>query len=53
VCNDLDALLTASLEGLSSLFGYDHSFVLVPDEEDKRLFTIASRGFPVSGVAPK
>jgi adenylate cyclase len=50
VCNDLDALLTASLEGLSSLFGYDHSFVLVPDEEDKRLFTIASRGFPVSGV---
>ena len=49
-CKDLDALLTASLEALSSLFGYDHSFVLVPDEEDKRLFTVASRGFPVSGV---
>lgn len=49
-CNDLDALLTASLEGLSSFFGYDHSFVLVPDEENKRLFTIASRGFSVSGV---
>jgi GAF domain/Pyridoxamine 5'-phosphate oxidase len=49
-CKDLDTLLTASLEGLSSLFGYDHSFVLVPDEEEKRLFTIASRGFPVSGV---
>ena len=49
-CSDLEGLLTASLEGLSSLFGYDHSFVLVPDEEDKRLFTIASRGFPVSGV---
>ena len=49
-CNDLDALLTASLAGLSSLFGYDHSFVLVPDEEEKHLFTIASRGFPVSGV---
>ena len=49
-CNDLDALLTASLEDLSSIFGYEHSFVLVPDEEDKRLFTIASRGFPVSGV---
>ncbi len=49
-CKDLDDLLTASLEGLSSLFGYDHSFVLVPDEEDKRLFTIASHGFPVSGV---
>jgi adenylate cyclase len=49
-CNDLDALLTASLDGLSSLFGYDHSFVLVPDEEEKHLFTIASRGFPASGV---
>lgn len=49
-CNHLDALLTASLEGLSSIFGYDHSFVLVPDEEDKYLFTIASRGFPASGV---
>jgi adenylate cyclase len=49
-CNDLDALLTTSLDGLSSLFGYDHSFVLVPDEEEKHLFTIASRGFPESGV---
>jgi adenylate cyclase len=49
-CCDLDALLTGSLEGLSSVFGYDHSFILVPDEEDKRLFTIASRGFPQSGV---
>jgi adenylate cyclase len=49
-CTNLDSLLTASLEGLSSLFGYDHSFVLVPDEEDKRLFTIASHGFPASGI---
>lgn len=49
-CNDLDALLTASLEGLSSIFGYEHSFILVPDEEDKSLYTIASRGFPASGV---
>lgn len=48
--HDFDAVLTASLEGLSSSFGYDHSFVLVPDEDEKRLFTIASRGFPVSGV---
>jgi adenylate cyclase len=49
-CGDLDTLLTAGLDGLSSLFGYDHSFVLVPDEEEKHLFTIASRGFPESGV---
>ena len=43
VCCDLDALLTASLDGLSSIFGYDHSFILVPDEEDKRLFTKIGR----------
>jgi adenylate cyclase len=49
-CNNLDTLLTVSLDGLSSLFGYDHGFVLVPDEEEKHLFTIASRGFPISGV---
>jgi len=49
-CGDLDTLLTAGLDGLSSLFGYDHTFVLVPDEEEKHLFTIASRGFPESGV---
>jgi adenylate cyclase len=49
-CHDLDALLTASLEGLASFLGYEHSFVLVPDETDQRLFTIASHGFPDSGV---
>lgn len=49
-CCDLDALLAASLDQLSALFGYDHSFVLVPDEKEERLFTIASHGFPVSGV---
>jgi adenylate cyclase len=49
-CDDLDTLLTAGLDGLSSLLRYDHSFVLVPDEEKKYLFTIASRGFPESGV---
>ncbi len=49
-CRDLDALLNASLEQLSSLFRYNHSFLLVPDEEERRLYTIASRGFPASGV---
>lgn len=49
-CGNLDALFAVSLDQLSSLFGYGHSFILVPDEEDKSLFTIASRGFPASGV---
>jgi adenylate cyclase len=48
--NDLDVLLTASLEGLSPLFGYHHSFIPAPDEEETHLFTLASHGFPASGV---
>jgi adenylate cyclase len=48
--SDLDSLLSAALEALSSLFGYGHSFVMFPDEEKKRLFTGASHGFEPSGV---
>lgn len=49
-CGDLDSLLSAALELLSSLFGYPHSFVMFPDEEGKHLFTGASHGFEPSGV---
>jgi GAF domain len=49
-CGDLDSLLSAALEALSSLFGYLHSFVLFPDEEGKHLYTGASHGFEPSGV---
>ena len=47
---DLDSLLSAALEALSSLFGCPHSFVLFSDEEGKRLYTAASHGFEPSGV---
>jgi GAF domain/Pyridoxamine 5'-phosphate oxidase len=49
-CGDLDSLLSAALEALSSLFGHPHSFVMFPDEEGKRLYTGASHGFEPSGV---
>ena len=49
-CGDLDSLLSAALEALSSLFGCPHSFVLFPDEEGKHLYTGASHGFKPSGV---
>jgi adenylate cyclase len=49
-CGDLDSLLSAALEALSSLFGCPHSFVLFPDEEEKHLYTAASHGFEPSGV---
>lgn len=50
VCLDLDSLLETALESLSTLFGYAHSFVMVPDEDGARLYTIASRGYDVSGI---
>jgi len=49
-CDDLDSLLSAALEALSSLFGCPHSFVMFPDEQGKHLYTGASRGFEPSGV---
>jgi GAF domain/Pyridoxamine 5'-phosphate oxidase len=49
-CSDLDSLLDAALDSLSALFGYEHSFVMVPDEEGNRLYTLASHGYQQSGV---
>lgn len=49
-CSDLESLLRTALDAWSALFGYDHSFVMVPDEEARSLYTIASRGFEISGV---
>ena len=49
-CDDLDSLLSAALEALSSLFGCHHSFVMFPDERGERLYTGASHGFEPSGV---
>jgi uncharacterized protein YigA (DUF484 family) len=49
-CADLDSLLDTALESLSTLFGYAHSFVMVPDEDGARLYTIASRGYDPSGI---
>ena len=49
-CGDLDSLLSAALEALSSLFGCHHSFVMFPDEQGKHLYTGASHGFEPSGV---
>ncbi len=48
--DDLDSLLSAALEALSSLFGCPHSFVMFPDEQGKNLYTGASHGFEPSGV---
>lgn len=47
---DLDTLVTAALRGLDDLFGYEHSMLLLLDEDGSRLFTIASHGYPAEGV---
>jgi hypothetical protein len=49
-CLDLDSLLDTALTSLATLFGYAHAFVMIPDEADQRLYTIASRGYDASGV---
>lgn len=50
VCKDLEALTTTALAQLEGVFGWAHSFILVRDETGRSLFTIASHGFPTSGV---
>jgi adenylate cyclase len=49
-CSGLESIINVSLDALAALFGYDHSFLMMPDEDAKRLFTLASRGFGESGI---
>jgi len=49
-CSGLESVINVSLDGLSTFFGYDHSFLMIPDEDGKRLFTVGSRGFGESGI---
>jgi adenylate cyclase len=49
-CPDLDSLVGAALDGLAALFGYEHSLLLLLDEDGRRLYTIASHGYPIAGI---
>jgi adenylate cyclase len=49
-CSDLDTLVSATVDGLAELFGYEHSLLLLLDENGKLLYTIASHGFDAEGV---
>ncbi len=46
----LSDLLEASLQQLDELFGFHHAMILLADERNAKLFTIASRGYPEHGV---
>jgi GAF domain len=49
-CPDLDTLVGTTLATLAELFGYEHSLLLLLDEQGERLFTIGSYGYPAEGV---
>jgi adenylate cyclase len=46
----LESLVDSILAGLDESFGFKHSTILVPSDEDGVLVTIGSRGYPESGV---
>ena len=46
----LEALVDSILEGLDERFGFKHSMVLVPAEQEGTLVTIATRGYAGGGV---
>jgi adenylate cyclase len=47
---ELDPLLGETLACLDSEFGIDHAMVLLYDEHGARVFTVASLGYPSSGI---
>jgi adenylate cyclase len=49
-CTDLDSLVDTTVRGLAGLLGYEHSLLMLLDEDASRLFTIASHGYEAEGV---
>jgi adenylate cyclase len=48
--DSLEGLLDSILEGLEESFGFTHSMILLPSDEEGVFVTIASRGYPENGV---
>ena len=49
-CADLNSLITATVDGLAELLGYQNSMLLLLDEQGTNLYTIASHGYEAQGV---
>jgi hypothetical protein len=50
VCADLARLLDETLACLETRLGIGHAMVLITDQRRARLYTVASRGYPDSGI---
>lgn len=49
-CGDLDGVLAQLMTCLESCFDIQHAMVLMLDESGERLYTVASCGYPESGI---
>ncbi len=49
-CSDLAQLFDATLESLAQFCRFDHAMLLMFDASRNRLYTVASRGYPQSGI---
>jgi hypothetical protein len=49
-CTGLDALFDAAMAALHEHLGIEHAMLLLPDSAGRRLYTVASLGYPASGV---
>lgn len=49
-CDDLGALFDTALAGLQQHFGIEHAMALMIDRGAGRLYTVASRGYPATGI---
>jgi adenylate cyclase len=47
---DLDTLVSTTVRALAELFGFEHSLLLLLDEDGRQLYTIASHGYAEQGV---
>ncbi len=47
---DLNAFVEVTVDGLAELLGYEHTMLLLVDEQRQRLYTIASHGYDNEGV---
>lgn len=48
--SEMTAILDPLLEDMATYFGISHAMILIHDEPAGRLYTVASRGYAISGV---